>query len=460
MSTTFFGDGAKRHLVRYGTSAEQKYLLGDFLGTYDLTVVNANMVSHTPSALAAFFGEKAGNKPFLIDPQTHAFQHDIALLQTEGQDGGTKLRKSIDKLIKAYGEPILSRVRADEVVLPQDFHDPEVVRTFAENVGRFQSDLLRSYAEDKGLMEYYDFVGVAKAVVPTGIVAPYFYMELATADHWLSVNLNLVKATADIFKGQEVYAQLVISKDILYHKDALANVAATYAELPVDAVLLWVDDFSEHSAPKPLLENYVELVQRIGRNRPVVMLYGSFFSIALMRFIPNSGLAGVCHGLEYGEDRAVVPAVGGLPVSKFYYPQIHKRVRFADAFKMARPYLQTAEEFLSRVCYCKTCKEVMLQNPNAEEAFGLYGKSHPVTFKRRFQVVTLNYPDTDTRERCVRHFMWNKDKEFGRAEDTLEGVIAHLRDAHGRYRRSLGLAEIAHCETWADILQSTYNRGL
>ena len=67
-------DIAGLHLVRFGTAADQTYLLNEFAPTYDQLVVNANTIAHMPAAMATFLAVRA-NKPFLIDPQTHAFQH-------------------------------------------------------------------------------------------------------------------------------------------------------------------------------------------------------------------------------------------------------------------------------------------------------------------------------------------------------------------------------------------------
>lgn len=452
-----FTESEPLHLVRYGTTAEQKYLAGDFLQGYDVLVVNANMVSHTPSAIAGFIGEKAKNKAFIIDPQTHAFQHDITLLQTEDQNG-PKLRRSIEKLVQAYGNPIASKVSEGEVVLPDDFEDLSVVNQFAHSVGIFQWELLYTHALEKGLTEYYEFVGVDKPVRPLGIVAPYFYMEPLTYNAWIKVNMDLINATAKQFPTQQIFAELVISKDILYDEASVESIVQNYADAPVDAVFLWIDNFSEHSVPTQLLLAYAQLVRRIGKKRPVVMLYGSYFSTSLMRFADGSGLGGVCHGLEYGEDRAVIPAVGGLPVSKFYYPSIHKRIRFPDALKLARQHLGSAPEFLVNVCRCKTCTETFSSFP-PDEAFGLYGKSHPVTFKRKYQAVTLNYPDTDTRDRCVRHFMWNKEKEF-KDNSNLHEVVAALRVAFGNYQRILGPGEVGHCLSWSEVLSKYDPRSM
>ncbi len=52
-----------QHLIRYGIAADQKYLLGEFLDTYDQLVINAAMVAHQPSALAMLITQRAKNKP-------------------------------------------------------------------------------------------------------------------------------------------------------------------------------------------------------------------------------------------------------------------------------------------------------------------------------------------------------------------------------------------------------------
>ena len=37
------------HLVRYGIAADQRFLLGDLLDTYDQLVINATIVAHMPA---------------------------------------------------------------------------------------------------------------------------------------------------------------------------------------------------------------------------------------------------------------------------------------------------------------------------------------------------------------------------------------------------------------------------
>lgn len=443
--------------MRYGTNADRKYISNDFLQTYDTLVVNANMLAHTPSAIATFIAQEAANKPFIVDPQTQAFQHDIALLKSTNDEGATKLKTSIDKLLKIYGEPLLSRVTDEQSVLPTDFVDPGVLREFVRRVGEFQRNTVFDRAEDKGLTKYYEFLEI-RAATPIAIVAPYFYMDARTLPDWLPINIKMAQTSKMEFQADQVYAELVIGKDVLDNHQLLEEISEKYGELSIDGVLMWIDDFSEHAASQERLENYSFLMRTLGTRVPVVAMYGSYFSISLMRYIERSGLAGVCHGLEYGEHRAVVPALGGIPMSKFYYPELHRRYRYVDALRLARPNLGSSQSYLHNVCSCATCKEVIGGSQTADIAFGLFGKSHPVTFRRRHQIVTLEYPDTDTHDKCVRHYMWNKQKEYQEHDRSLGEVIQGLRGAYDRHARSVGLSGVVHCKIWADTLESV-SRG-
>ena len=69
------------HWMTFGTFAEQRYFIYPSPDTYTGVIINANMVAHAPSGLAAFLLEKTRKDfPYIIDPLTHAFQHDVSIL--------------------------------------------------------------------------------------------------------------------------------------------------------------------------------------------------------------------------------------------------------------------------------------------------------------------------------------------------------------------------------------------
>ncbi len=441
------------HLVRYGIHNDAKYLENDFLKTYDIVVINGNMVAHSANAIAKFISMKTKNKYYLIDPQTHVLQHDLKHLVSNKTH---QLKASVEKLLKYFGEPVYSKIKDQEKPVSfKDFTDEGKKREFVRNVLLFQQEILRQQANED--LEYYKFAGIEDAIQPCVLIAPYFYMEETTWDRWLPLNLEFIEIAKQeakqLIPNRPVFMQVVISKDILVNKDLLSNMQESIKESAADGILLWVDDFDEQKVGLTLLSRYMELLHNIGRYKPVMNLYGSYFSIALMKARPELNLVGVCHGLEYGESRPVVPVGGGLPVSKFYYPALHARIRYEDAIRLARSYLKSKELYFRHVCTCKKCCDLMNNTISPEEAFAKFGEGRPITYKRSNQIVTFHYPTEEAHDYCVQHYMWNKCMEF--KEDIREaGEIANqLETATREFEEVLGNANINYLLKWAKVLR-------
>src|ERR1035441_3878185 len=102
------------HLVRFGTAADQGYFLDDFAATYNQIVVNANMIAHMPAAMATFLGVRA-KKPFFIDPQTVAFQHEVDHLLSTSKKSAGEIKRSWRRIIERYGDPIVQALNAESL---------------------------------------------------------------------------------------------------------------------------------------------------------------------------------------------------------------------------------------------------------------------------------------------------------------------------------------------------------
>jgi hypothetical protein len=445
------------HIVRYGTAADQKYLLGDFLGTYDQLVINANIIAHMPAALVSFLTQRA-KKPFFIDPQTHAFQHDISYLLSESEASAGKIKRSIAKLIDAYGEPLATFVKKrNQALLASDLADEGICRAFCRRVLDFQKNSLSREAGQSDSAKYYDYLrkkgklDVATAQ-PSLIVAPYFFMTGNTIKDWLLVNLKCARLSTELDMSSPVAYQIVISKDVLVNKTSREKIIRKYSSIAKPAAfLLWVDSFSEQEASESDLLALIHLVNSLGRRAPVVNLYGGYFSVLIKHCGITPNLAAVTHGLEYGEDRGVVPVGGGIPVSKFYLPALKTRILFREAFRAARALggLASAKGFHANVCSCPECRRVVVSAPLTE--FASYGITRPVSFVRRGQPVTVDYPVSETKDHCVRHYMWCKRSEY-EERLTKDKVAASLELAQEKLQRSLGLAAVAHCAVWRRVL--------
>jgi len=444
------------HLVRYGTAADQKYLLTPFAKTYDQLVINANMVAHMPGALASFIMQRAKNKAYFIDPQTHAFQHDISHLESTGEKTAGNIKKSIVSLIAAYGEPVQSVIsKKQRSILPSDFRNRSTFEGYCQRVIEFQKGRISHEAKQSEVAKYYKYLEkkgrISKANFgPTLVVAPYFYMTSNTYNEWINLNLRAIEFSKRVATDTPVAAQIVISKDLLTNTALSAALVKRYSALKPSVFLIWIDTFSEQRVYDHELSMFTKLIKRLGEHAPVVNLYGGFFSIALKRCNITNALIGVCHGLEYGEHRGVVPVGGGVPIAKFYHPVMHKRLKFREAYRAIKKEngMRSSSDFHKLICDCAGCKSLIQNDP--EEDFAVYGRSRPVSFIRKNQPISMEYPLPETKDHCVRHYMWCKQKEYGTS--VSKASIMRDLDRSEKLKGTLGLEDIAYVSIWKKLL--------
>src|SRR3972149_11265878 len=103
------------HWMQFGTFAQKDYFEFPETGTYKGVIINGNMAAHAPAGLAAFLLEKTQSTSYIIDPLTHAFQHDPEVVKNnEGEP-----KASVRTLADAYGKPVCSSV-GSAPLLPDD----------------------------------------------------------------------------------------------------------------------------------------------------------------------------------------------------------------------------------------------------------------------------------------------------------------------------------------------------
>lgn len=423
-----------KHWLRYGTPAEQKHF--DLKEYYDGVAINGNMVAYSPKALGGFV--VALRKPFFIDPQTHAFQHEI---ETVLNDSGVP-KASIANLAKYYGtEDVLSQKKA---LGPSDLASPEKKNDFVGKVIDFQTNIFQEKilaSEDGKYVEFAISNGGGKVATeifqPSFVIPPYFYLDLTNFDSWLPMNIELAMVAAAKFPKLEMAAQLVLDKSVLLDKEKCKKIVEAYSKISIKRILLWVDAFAEDEAEESELSAFIDLVQSLAlKSKEVYNVYGGYFSILLTKI--ENGLAGVSHGLEYGESRAVVPVGGGIPMAKYYYPPIHKRIKYPELVKilLSKNWMDGANnsDFHDQVCACKQCRNI----PQ-------FGESFPV----RRGKVTLYYPTQAAKNHSLRHYLINKKKEFEFLSSDWEKVLGQLASANKEYSGLLGPAEVGHLGRWS-----------
>lgn len=453
-----------KHLMRLGTHGEKKYFK-DFKEYYDAVIINASMIAHTVNSMSTFLGCEL-SKPFIIDPQTYAFQSYTHLLQQSKNKkdiSDVKVKKSFCTLIENYGE-MLKKIIFDEKrsIRSSDFKndDNQNLKNFCKNVLKYQLETITSETQNNS--EYSEYIeyeienckgNLSLTLVPAFLIAPYFYMTPNTYSDWIDINIDAINISKELnSKDIEIYAQIVIDKDILLDDSKIEELCDKYNSSSAEGFLIWLDKFDEKEVSEIYLEKFINFLKLLKCNgKPIYQVYGSYFSIVLTKNI----LSGVCHGMEYGENRDVYPVGGGIPVSKFYYPALHKRLLYRDALDLLlrNGYLEDLEVYNSNVCNCKNCQEII--NTPIED-FSKYGDVNSTTFKRksgnRESTVTMDYPTNDAKDLCLRHYLYNKITEYKYVESKSYSDCAEdLIQSYNKYYDYLG-DNVDYLKTWHNII--------
>ncbi|MCL6591890.1 MAG: hypothetical protein K6U80_18310 [Firmicutes bacterium] len=448
---------AIKKMLRYGTIAEQKFVEA-VRDRFDILLINGNMLAFAANAMARIVAENNGRIDYLVDPLTHGFQHDLELLK--GTTG--ELKVSIRKMLDTYGDFIRKKILSGQVITPGDFdnHATEV-KDFVRKVIGFQRDYVQETAEGKDYYKYLQYAGVP--LKPVWLVIPYFCMNAKTYKNWLGINRQLIDIARQEFPNKDLAAELVIEKDLLEDEEILIDkIADNYIKSGITRVMLWIDNFSAFESSKKLLENYVALIKKLtGERIEVYNLYGDYFSVLLCHPDLNGGLKGVCHGLGYGEERAVIPVGGGIPINKYYYPPLHERLSFREVSMLLnlKGYIDPGgspgnpEKYYQEICNCPTCKEVIKNDMNN---FFRFGEAKPVIIKGRYGDIIRQFPTQDAKSLCISHFLDAKLNEWEEISNIpLDKLLQQLQLIGSEYANVLGHNIKATFDLWVDIIQAS-----
>jgi hypothetical protein len=448
-----------RHSIRYGKASETK-ILEKHQDTFDTMVLNATSLAYFGRSLSGFVFIKSKGKNFFIDPLTHAFQHPLDKITNEKGD----IRASIKKLIDIYGEPLERAVlNGYRPVNPDDF-DNTTLRDFVKRVLDFQRQHLISSLDD----DYKEYLNdeAFKDLIPADpvfLTAPYFYMTRSNYQRWSNLNKHLLEVTREVASGSErIFGELVIDQEFLLHiskdKEVLKKMLENYKI--ADGIAIWIDDFNEHSAPQKTLCAAVNFVKHIKEKFPdksVINLYGGYFSELMLKI----GLDGVVHGPEYGEFRAVVPVGGGIPIAKFYYPDLKCRIPSNEILYWLKPLeISSPKGFFKEICSCKVCHHYINNSGNVRESFReTYGKTEPVQIKgRKGKLIDREYPVAETTENCLAHYLEVKKNEFDNvAGKDLKILLEELAENYRKYKPYFDIwldeKEFNHLLRWEKALK-------
>lgn len=435
------------HLIRMGMAKEEPLIQQSIPGT-DVVVLKANLVAHMKDGLSAFlFNWNPHNPGYVIDPFLYAFQQDPDQFYsaTVGASGNPKLKRSVQKLLDAYGLPVSEAINNYRPVYPSDFRDN--VDEFVKRVSEFQLSTLQAKGTD--LESFFTYFQMDQSAAPRILIAASFSLNHSSASEWLPINCTMAEKTGIFYPQHDVYAQIIIDQDVLWDEDLAEKIIKSYNALPIEGVIIWVSGMSEHDAPVRLLKQYLSFLERLRHNK--IIWFGSYFSVMLSRYFQETyGVVGVVHGPGYGEDREVDPAGGGFPVAKFYFPALHRRLNYGVALMAARRDLSEPKDYLTNVCHCQLCEQLVNKYGPAE-AFAHYGRTQTIFYQRQGVEVSADVPIANAANACALHFLHVKEWEYHGAAEWPD-VRDKMGEAAARYHERIPEQEIQHLHNWLAVL--------
>jgi hypothetical protein len=437
---------AVEHWMMFGNFTTQRHFVYPSKESYDGVLINANMAAYAPDGLASFLLEKTANIKYIIDPITHAFQHNPDFITNDKGE----VKKSIQKMAEGYDFP--GDKLGKEPVTPEYLLDPARLKGLIDNCLRFQSTLLSDKILESDEMKY--FSDDNPTTKPDALVIPYFYMTESTYDDWLKVLALTIKlALKSDWPDSKLFGSIVINRGILTNDNAINDITQVLIDSDLDGYLLWINDFYELGASESELKGLLKISDKLRDKgkREVINKHGSYFSVLAASGLGNNVLSGVTHGPEFGEYREVVPVGGGIPIARYYIPELHDRIRYRDAARIFKRmgYLESAESFHNNVCKCDRCIEIIKGNA---DNFIEFGASNPKKVRRGRGIVTIDYPTRETTVNCLEHYLQRKKKEYTSvATKSTEELLEDLERGRRIYEIEMGIDSVGYLKLWHKV---------
>jgi hypothetical protein len=340
-------------------------------------------------------------KPFFVDPMSYLFGQPYEDFKQRVRQGGSKFKPSFDRLMLGHG-------LAPEDFLPYDYRtllrflsdSPRNLEIFVDNAIAFQRErvgtTLRN-ARDLMTDEQKDSLDEPR-FRPVFVIPPYFLYSPRGQRGDITAELNsrvLDLCSQNLDDSMDVFPMVFLRREHLgpeYRDDIIA----LYTRNAFPGYCIWIDGFDERESTPDDVRGLIELTRALAADqRQVVMLYGGFFSMLLYYF----GLTAVCHGLAYGESRAIGASAqqgsGPAPV-RYYVLELHRFLTLEDALTVLR-------QRPDLLCNCPACRRIVRGDPER----------------------VIGYQDEEAMAEI--HFLYNRNQERRLiAESPLDSVVENL----------------------------------
>lgn len=444
-----------RVILRLGSHSEKEYV-EKTIKQFDGVMIGANLLQATPGATATllFKLNKQAGRPYYVDPMTYAFgsyldpqtgrvRSDLDWIKSDKKDKGQQgkfirdFKSSYAKLAERFGLPYSTAVNRSRAVEPADFTSDQLVEDSCRSVLTFQADLLRNVFKQDEVTANFEFP------TPAAVLAPYFYIEESRMADWIALNRRLAFASTAVRNDIPVHAVICGHRDLLTNATHTRTIIEGLKECNPAGVWLWFSRFDERGASLDELRALRNWVEELSPHMPVFNMHGGYFSLALSKV----GMAGIAHGVGYGEQKDVVPVIGqSTPTVQYYVRSLHSKFSVLQINRCFTDLgVTTPEHFFKVICDCVICKNIVGKGLDAFSQFGEIHYSRP-SAKRASQTPAAA-------KRCRFHFLLNRSKERDYVQaNSLQTIADNCDAAADHWRRTYLGHSIGHLTDWADVL--------
>jgi len=428
-------------IIRMGSHAEKEYVLKLNQKVFDGIIVGANIVEATAGATASLLGKKL-SLPYYIDPMTYVFGCNLDGIRSEQKRKGKTVvayKKAYKKLANRLG-PLFSDALEKNKRITTSTLNGYSISELCENVAVYQLTRIREeFSSDDEYKEYADSI-----TSPASIFCPYFYIPYKY-DDGLDLFFKISSETARIISSVPVHAVLCADGSLMNDNLFVNKIIEETANTGIDAIWLWFSKFDEWDAAEESLRNFKRLVEELSKKGlKVYNRHGGYFSLILNKV----GMAGISHGIGYGEKKDVLQVKGppNQPIVHYYLPDIHKRYGVPDIERCFDEFgLETPDDFHEYICDCVICKGVVENDLSDFQDFGETHYATPTSLKPTQTPAAA--------KRCRYHFLMNRtrEKDFI-GKNNLATIKTDLVKSIDKWESCEDLVQHKHIERWARVL--------
>lgn len=446
-------------MLRYNTGTDKKAFVA-FKESFDAVIFNATIVAYSGSAIADLVS--VHKNQYIIDPQTHIMQHDImAIMSKDKKTGQYHIKQSVKKYLDQLPGPVMEIIEKENRSL-YTAEINSIIDDLVKSVFEFETQYVNSFIKKKEYDKYLRYVNVGPE--PKVIIAPYFMLKKDMAENQIHEYVELNRKCLEKFslyqEKQELHypvaAQLVIDREILKNKNLCGLLKEYYDYEGYEYIFLWISDFSSFECSMEEKKKYYDLLEALNQmGKKPLMAYGGYDSILLTQAQMPVRLFGVAQSVGYGEARSITPVGGGLPVNKYYFYPLHRRMRFDEAlgilmengyFSSEKSNAEHANDYYAEICNCEQCKKII---KNDIDNFRVYNESIPYTVNARYGEIKRNRPTTEATLVAAFHFLFCKNNEWEQVNKIeRQELIRQLLSDYKRYGSKEAQKQI---EEWCDI---------